>query len=463
MFGSRRYRLSVVMLCICGVGLPAALLPSCQKKPEADKSSEGPGGNGTQVQDKSSQDHPTSQKTQTDKTQTDKPHKNKQRPSSKMPAGNKTQYALPRERFEAGWIKLFDGHSLFGWTANSNTNWHVEDGVLTADRGEEGLLLTNVPFQDYELVCEYRLQKGGNSGIFLRSVSEPTDPATDCYELNICDTHKTHPTGSLVARKVAGKTVQNEGNWQRYHVVVKGNSITATLDGTQVLEFMDDTENSRSLGHIGLQYRNGRIKFRKLLLKPLTAQPLFNGKDLTGWSVIPGAKGNIAVEEGAIRIHGVGNLQSDAVFGDFLLQTEVRTNAQDVNSGIFFRSMPGRKGEAPNGYELQIHNGFAEGDRTKPNDYGTGFGTGALFRFHKARWVVPNDKEWFTMTLIAYKDRFASWVNGYQVTDWKDTRKPNENPRRGKRLKAGHCILQGHDPGTDVSFRSLRVDSLGTE
>jgi hypothetical protein len=54
----------------------------------------------------------------------------------------------------------------------------------------------------------------------------------------------------------------------------------------------------------------------------------------------------------------------------------------------------------------------------------------------------------------------AVWVNGYQVTDWTDTRAPDENPRRGRRLEAGTLIIQGHDPTTDLSFRNMRIAEL---
>jgi hypothetical protein len=333
----------------------------------------------------------------------------------------------------------------------------VTDGVLTADKGKEGLLVTDVPFADFELKCEYRLAKGGNSGVFLRTAFKPTNPAVDCYELNMCDTHKSFATGSLVARKVADVKVTNEGNWQSYHVVAQGNRITVTLDGKQVLDFTDTPKNVLHSGFLGLQFRDGKIEFRKVLLKPLGGKSLFDGKEMSGWKVIPGTKGTANVDDGAIRLKGKVFLQSDGAWGDFVLQAGVRTNAKDVNSGVFFRSMPGTEKQPANGYELQVHNGFSNGDRTRPNDYQTGYGTGAIFRFQKARRVVPDDKEWCTLTLVAHGDRFASWVDGYQVTSWRDKRKPNENPRRGLRLKAGGFILQGHDAGSDVSFRNLQV------
>ena len=105
---------------------------------------------------------------------------------------------------------------------------------------------------------------------------------------------------------------------------------------------------------------------------------------------------------------------------------------------------------------MQLHNGIQDGDRTKPADSGTG----AIFRRVAARYVVASDREFLTAVLIAQGDRFASWVNGYQVVNWQDTRKPSDNPREGRRLEAGHISLQGHDPTTDLDFRSIEIHTL---
>ncbi len=113
----------------------------------------------------------------------------------------------------AGWISLFDGRSLFGWQASGDVNWSVRDGVIRADRGGPGLLLTTFELADYEFRCDYRLEKGGNSGIFLRTPVSPKDPARDCYELNLCDSHPTFPTGSIVGRQKAAGSFHGEGEW----------------------------------------------------------------------------------------------------------------------------------------------------------------------------------------------------------------------------------------------------------
>ena len=135
------------------------------------------------------------------------------------------------------------------------------------------------------------------------------------------------------------------------------------------------------------------------------------------------------------------------------MQLDVFINGRGINSGIFFRSIPG---EVMNGYESQIHNGFVDGDRAKPADCGTG----GIFRRQNARRVVAGEFEWFTKTIHADGPHMAVWVNGYQVSDWTDTRKPDKNPRRGLRLEPGTIIIQGHDPTTDFLFRNLRIAEI---
>lgn len=76
------------------------------------------------------------------------------------------------------------------------------------------------------------------------------------------------------------------------------------------------------------------------------------------------------------------------------------------------------------------------------------------------RKVVANDFEWFWKTIHADDNHMAVWVNGRQVNDWTDRRKPNANPRRGLRLEAGTIQFQGHDPTTDISFRDIGIAEL---
>lgn len=378
-----------------------------------------------------------------------------------LPLKGEPKLLLSEDEIRDGWIQLFDGQTFAGWTPNNDVDWHItDDGLIEASEGDPGLLLTNVPFADFELRCDYWVSEGGNSGIFLRCAPEPTNPTKDCYEFNIFDSRDKFGTGSLVGRTEPSAKSLGEEKWRTAVIKVEGNHFTASLDGESVLDFKDETENLLTSGRIGLQKNEGLVKFRNVFVKPLSTKSLFNGKDLAGWHSVAGSKSEFTAADEAISVsNGPGFLESDDAWSDFVLQFEAKTNGDGLNSGVFFRLIPGTEEAPSHGYELQIENVFANDDRTQPKDNA---GTGAIFRRTKARWVVPNDHEWFTMTLIAHGPRIAAWVNGFQVTDWEDTRPADPNPRRGSKVEAGPISLQGHDPTTDLSFRNLRVAAYPT-
>lgn len=191
--------------------------------------------------------------------------------------------------------------------------------------------------------------------------------------------------------------------------------------------------------------------------KPLgTMTPIFDGKTLAGWTIRD--KAEAAVVDGAIRLtNGSGSLESEGKYGDFVLQfeylTPVRPEGKGVNSGVFFRCIPG---ETMNGYECQILNKPPEEDYNKF----IGTDTGGIFRRQAGRNVGPRDGEWNYLTLAAKGTRIATWVNGIQVADWNDDRAPHANPRNGCRVEAGTIQFQGHDPETEILFRNIRIQEL---
>jgi hypothetical protein len=360
---------------------------------------------------------------------------------------------LTAEELAEGWLLLFDGHTDYGWKAASQADWNVADGVISVASGEPGLLCTTTPFADYVLKVDFRAAAGTNSGVFLRTVPKPIDPAVDCYELNIADPAiSPFPTGSCVKRQRA-EGDHDITHWRTFEVTANGGEFTVALDGQTVLTYSDP--NPIPSGLIGLQLNAGAVEFRNIKLKPLNLQSIFNGRDLTGWTAFPDRQSVYSVTpEGWLNVkNGPGSLMSEGQYGDFVLQLEVFSNGQHLNSGIFFRSIPG---EFTQGYECQIQNGYQDGDRSKPLDCGTG----GFYRRQNARQVLSDDFTWFPLSLIATGDHMAAWVNGIQVSDWTDERPADPNPRKGLRREPGVLSIQGHDPTTDLSFRNLRIVEL---
>jgi hypothetical protein len=230
--------------------------------------------------------------------------------------------------------------------------------------------------------------------------------------------------------------------------------LTVRLNGKAAVDARDGRIKR---GVIAVQNYKGEgvIKFRNLKLKPLGLKPIFDGKTLGGWKAIPGRKSVYSVTpQGWLNVKdGNGDLQSEREYGDFVFQLGIISNGRHLNSGVFFRAIPG---QFWSGYESQIRNQWQGEDRTKPVD----FGTGGVYNHQPARRVISSDHEWFTKTIVAHGKHMATWVNGVQVTDFTDARPERESARQGSRVKPGVLSLQGHDPTTDLSFRDLRIAEL---
>ncbi len=379
---------------------------------------------------------------------------------------------LSQELLDEGWISLFDGETLFGWQPTGEAKWEVVDGEIRTNGDKAGFLMSTTEWADYSLHVEFKSPATTNSGIFLRTLLAPTDPAKDCYELNIAPEDNPFPTGSFVARKESpGIMAINhprfslrdpkplselclwDGKWHTIDVVALNSEFSVSIDDAGVLSYTD--AKPLRAGHIGLQSREGAVAFRNVRLKPLGLQPLLNGRDLAGWNKDRAEKSQFQLtDQNELHLtNGPGQIETSRDYENFVLQLQCKVNGPGLNSGIFMRTL--RNGRWA-GYESQIQNLFKDGDRTKPTD----FGTGAIYRRQAARRVVADDGKWFSKTIVADGPHFAVWVNGYQVSDWTDKRPEKESGREGLRLGGGAIAIQGHDATTDFLFRKIQVAEL---
>jgi hypothetical protein len=364
---------------------------------------------------------------------------------------------LDRKLLDEGWIKLFDGETLYGWKPTGEAEWEVAGGKVYTSGAKPGFLMSTTRWADYVLHVEFKTSDDAtNSGIFLRTPLEPKNPASDCYELNIAPPDNPFPTASLVGRHKASLPEDKfpaSGQWHSFDVTAEGEQVTIVLDGERVFEYGD--ESPVRIGHIGLQSREGPVAFRNIRLRPLGLEPLFNGRNLDGWSSERAERSRFDVTaDGELQVlDGPGQIETQRELGDFVLQLDCRINGDGLNSGVFFRTL--REGRWA-GYESQLNNVFKDGDRTKPAD----FGTGGIYRRQPARRVVADDHEWFTKTIVADGPHMAVWVDGDQVSDWTDERPPRENAREGFRAGPGVIAIQGHDPSTNLLFRHIRAAEL---
>lgn len=339
---------------------------------------------------------------------------------------------------EGQWIQLFDGESLYGWNAVGNGNWTVKDGQIELTEGDSGFIATTAQFADFELSATLRVTGQGSGSIAFRA------PASG---------HVQEEGGGILYLPASDR----DADYSVITVRALGNDIQATINGQAV-----EAPASRAIGYVAVQLqkyhrdrRGPKIEVKEVKLRPLTLRPLFNGQDLDGWNILPDKKSVFSVLDGALNIKdGNGQIETAETFRDFILQLDIISNGEHLNSGVFFR---GPVGVFWKGYEAQVRNQWARDDRTKPVDYGTG----GLYGLNPARKVVSSDHEWFNMTISCLDNHMAVWINGYQVSDFIDTRavSPEGDGKNGFVTAAGTINLQGHDPTTDLSFKNINIQT----
>jgi hypothetical protein len=335
---------------------------------------------------------------------------------------------ITEKEIAEGYVLLFDCESTFGWKIDGAAE--VRDGALV-------------------------LAKGGK-----KTIAYPTTRFTQDGILSF------QISGSAIIHATNGWTLQHSENvegWTTYSFKRDGKVVNVSSSHKRIRS----VAGVRPKGSEGAPFcieTNGdnEVRLQSIKFKPLNTKPLFTGKNLDGWKINAADPKRIqskweVTKAGELSVkNGPGDLVTEKEFDNFVLQLECKTNGDGLNSGIFFRCIPN---QYQNGYEAQIQNAFLNNDRTKPKD----FGTGAIYRRIAARKVVSNDKEWFTMTVVADGKHIATWVNGYQTVDWTDDRKANDNPRLGYRAAKGPISIQGHDPTTDILFRNIRIADLPTK
>ena len=358
---------------------------------------------------------------------------------------------LPDDRAAEGWIRLFDGHTLFGWEIATEANFRIEDKSIVVDAGKPGLMCTSMPWENYELHLEYKLSPGADSGVYLRSPLQPSDTATECYEINLAGDDHPYPAGSIASRQKRSDEVSlpDTDDFRSLDVTLDGGKLTVRIDGELVTEYEDDSPLPG--GRIGLQFYRGRVEFREVQLRPLGLESMITD-ELDQWTRYEEMEGEFTVSDnGALLVKGgKTQLETKASYGNFTLLATYRLAAPDTNTGIFFRCIPG---EEMMGYECQVNDAVKDNNPLTPADAGTG----GIFRRQDAR-IVPGRLDQFNHVVLHVQGpQMAAWVNGLQVSNFYDTREANENPRKGKRTDPGTIMIQGHDPETKAMYKQLAI------
>jgi len=206
-----------------------------------------------------------------------------------------------------GWRLLFDGESFNGWkgfkTDKIGSSWKIRDNAMVLLRDPDsdrvldgGDLLTDQPYENFELSLEWKIKQGGNSGVFYMVQDEEPYGSTwqTALEMQVLD-NVYHPDGSfdkhragdlydLVESKYVA--VNPPGEWNRVRIIHDHGHIEHWLNGRKVVEVNMNTPAwqkliqaskfknmegfaKKALGHIALQDHGDEVWYRNIKIKSL--------------------------------------------------------------------------------------------------------------------------------------------------------------------------------------------------
>lgn len=189
--------------------------------------------------------------------------------------------------------------------------------------------------------------------------------------------------------------------------------------------------------------------------EPPRPLPLFNGRDLEGWTRFGGKAEAWAIEDGQLVSLGEGGgwLGTTRDYDDFDLSLEFRAGPGS-NSGIYLRAPADTSHISRTGMEIQILDDHAERYKTlKPWQF-----TGALYHVAEPkRGHLKPTGEWNTMSISLHGAHLVIKLNGATVVDDHIDRHPPEllKEHTGLSRRTGRIGIQSHNGR--VEFRNVMI------
>jgi Domain of Unknown Function (DUF1080) len=226
---------------------------------------------------------------------------------------------LSTQEKEAGWHLLFDGKTSTGWRSNRAygfppAGWEIKNGLLSVkehggeEGGNAGDIVTTRKYADFELVVDFRITPGANSGIlYFVDLDLPAGHegrgSNIGFEYQILDDalHPDAKKGKDGDRTLASlydmipasanKPVKPVGDWNTARIVVRGTHGEHWLNGVKVVEYDRLTPEFRRIvadskfhvypnfgkandGYIVLQDHGFPVSFRNIKIRELSPTPI---------------------------------------------------------------------------------------------------------------------------------------------------------------------------------------------
>ena len=199
---------------------------------------------------------------------------------------------LTRKEKKEGWKLLFDGQTTKGWHTylrdTVGSKWQVKDGALVFDPTQPdnggGDIVTNEVYENYELQLQWKISKGGNSGIIFDVQEDPQFNATYLTgpEMQVLDNidaednkKPNHLAGCLydMSGDASVSKPNPVGEWNQVRLIQNNGHLTFWLNGIKTFD-----------GQIGSPEWNAMVANSKF-------------KNKAFWNFAKVAKGKIALQQ----------------------------------------------------------------------------------------------------------------------------------------------------------------------
>ncbi|MEM9018353.1 MAG: family 16 glycoside hydrolase, partial [Verrucomicrobiota bacterium] len=225
------------------------------------------------------------------------------------------------------WIELTNGTNLDGWSPTDPGDWVVRDGGIMCSGGTPVYLSTPMALREFELQGELYVTKGGNGGILFLSPAPglKTGPK-EAHELALVGSGKVGHGGAYTGGIFgAGRSKVSpdssplpDNTWGEFRLVVSADRIETWVGEVKTAEMKIESPSPIS-SHLALQClpNGGTVGYRNLKIRTLATSSagvvsstewtnLFNGRDLSGWTVSDGNEGMWTVNGTQVRHEGDG-------------------------------------------------------------------------------------------------------------------------------------------------------------
>ena len=211
--------------------------------------------------------------------------------------GEAADNVLSPEEARSGWILLFDGKGLDGWQTSGGqpSKVPVEDASINPHGSSGYMMIPQKTWSDFVLALDFKISKGCNSGVFIRTFPLTPRPGKDVgfngIEVAIDDTTTAgyYDTGAFYDLvKPAENAMRPVGQWNHMVVTCDGPKLSVELNGKLVTQMDLDqwtTPNRRPdgsehkfdiaykdhprAGYIGLQDHGSNCWYKNIKIKPL--------------------------------------------------------------------------------------------------------------------------------------------------------------------------------------------------